>query len=190
MPGSACRSAQSRSSSAARSTWPCCCQSRSNAGDLFGILMYSHRAGTTSSFHSASTKRVRRSVSMTIRVSQSRKGVVGGRARKTGVRHQFSEKGCLTPIFGVGYSRGRQPSTEETDMHRPASSAAAAALCVALAAASASTATAQTPAGPEWWPSEWGADDERGAANLVTPAKVLEAAALIREGRIYELGRE
>ena len=75
-------------------------------------------------------------------------------------------------------------------MHRPASSAAAAALCVALAAASASTATAQTPAGPEWWPSEWGADDERGAANLVTPAKVLEAAALIREGRIYELGRE
>lgn len=51
-------------------------------------------------------------------------------------------------------------------------------------------ASAQTPAGPEWWPSEWGADDERGAANRITPAKVLEAASLIREGRIYELGRE
>lgn len=50
-------------------------------------------------------------------------------------------------------------------------------------------ASAQTPAGPEWWPSKWGPDDERGAANRVTPAKVLEAAALIRQGQIYELGR-
>ena len=50
-------------------------------------------------------------------------------------------------------------------------------------------ALAQTPAGPEWWPSEWGADDERGAANRITPASVLAAASLIREGRIYELGR-
>ncbi len=50
-------------------------------------------------------------------------------------------------------------------------------------------AVAQTPAGPEWWPSQWGAADERGAANLVTPARVLAAASLIREGRIYELGR-
>jgi kynurenine formamidase len=62
-------------------------------------------------------------------------------------------------------------------------------LCLALAVGIADPASAQTPAGPEWWPSEWGADDERGAANLVTPAKVLEAAALIREGRIFELGR-
>lgn len=48
---------------------------------------------------------------------------------------------------------------------------------------------AQTPAGPEWWPSQWGADDERGAANLVTPARVLDAIALIERGQIYELGR-
>lgn len=40
-----------------------------------------------------------------------------------------------------------------------------------------------------WWPSEWGADDERGAANRLTPAKVLEAAALITTGRVYSLGR-
>jgi kynurenine formamidase len=50
-------------------------------------------------------------------------------------------------------------------------------------------ALAQTPAGPEWWPSEWGPDDERGAANRITPASVLAASALIEEGRIYELGR-
>lgn len=73
-------------------------------------------------------------------------------------------------------------------MHRLAPIKAA--LCVALVTALANVASAQTPAGPEWWPSEWGPDDERGAANLVTPAKVLEAVSLIREGRIYELGRQ
>jgi kynurenine formamidase len=38
-------------------------------------------------------------------------------------------------------------------------------------------------------PSEWGSNDERGAANRITPQKVLEATKLIKEGRIYELGR-
>jgi len=38
-------------------------------------------------------------------------------------------------------------------------------------------------------PSRWGAEDERGAANLLTPAKVLEATKLIKEGQVYELGR-
>jgi kynurenine formamidase len=70
-----------------------------------------------------------------------------------------------------------------------ASSRIAAPLALLLAACLTATAAAQTPAGPEWWPSEWGPDDERGAANRITPAKVLEAVSLIREGRIYELGR-
>lgn len=38
-------------------------------------------------------------------------------------------------------------------------------------------------------PSEWGAEDERGSANRITPQKVLEAAKLIEQGHIYELGR-
>ena len=50
-------------------------------------------------------------------------------------------------------------------------------------------ATAQAPRLPDWWPSEWGAEDQRGAANRITPAKVLEAVSLIEEGEIYELGR-
>jgi kynurenine formamidase len=58
-----------------------------------------------------------------------------------------------------------------------------------LALGSGVSASAQTPVGPEWWPSPWGPDDERGAANLVTPERVLAAAALIRRGDIYELGR-
>lgn len=49
---------------------------------------------------------------------------------------------------------------------------------------------AQGQAADPWWPSEWGPADERGAANRITPAKVLEAVALIEEGRIYELGRD
>src|SRR3954463_11263247 len=47
----------------------------------------------------------------------------------------------------------------------------------------------ETPIGAKWWPSEWGADDERGAANRLTPAKVLQANRLIRAGKVYSLGR-
>ncbi len=41
----------------------------------------------------------------------------------------------------------------------------------------------------DWYPSKWGKDDQRGAANLLTPVKVLEAASLIKEGKVYQLGR-
>src|SRR5262249_7444416 len=48
---------------------------------------------------------------------------------------------------------------------------------------------AETPIGPKWWPSEWGADDQRGAANRLGPKKVLEARDLITQGKVYQLGR-
>ena len=38
-------------------------------------------------------------------------------------------------------------------------------------------------------PSKWGAADERGAANLLTPESVLNASRLIRTGEVIELGR-
>ena len=40
----------------------------------------------------------------------------------------------------------------------------------------------------KWYPSKWGADDQRGAANRITPAKVLEARNLIMRGQTYQLG--
>jgi kynurenine formamidase len=40
-----------------------------------------------------------------------------------------------------------------------------------------------------WYPSPWGAADQRGAANRITPAKVLEARDLITTGTVYQLGR-
>ena len=38
-----------------------------------------------------------------------------------------------------------------------------------------------------WWPSRYGPDDEAGALNEITPAKVLEAVRLVRQGRVYDL---
>ena len=39
----------------------------------------------------------------------------------------------------------------------------------------------------QWWPSKYGADDEAGALNEITPGKVLEAVRLVRQGRVYDL---
>ncbi len=36
--------------------------------------------------------------------------------------------------------------------------------------------------------SRWGAEDQRGAANRITPAKVLEAKNLIATGTVYQIG--
>ena len=41
----------------------------------------------------------------------------------------------------------------------------------------------------QWWPSVFGADDELGMLNHITDAKRLEALSLVREGRMYDLGR-
>jgi hypothetical protein len=49
--------------------------------------------------------------------------------------------------------------------------------------------TWKPPAESARCPSKWGAGDERGAANHMTPALVLSAARLIRTGEVIELGR-
>ncbi len=48
---------------------------------------------------------------------------------------------------------------------------------------------AASPPPPPWWPSVFGADDEIGMLNLVTPASRAAALALVREGRLWDLGR-
>jgi kynurenine formamidase len=40
-----------------------------------------------------------------------------------------------------------------------------------------------------WWPSPFGADDQLGMLNHVDEAKRLAALGLVREGRLYDLGR-
>jgi kynurenine formamidase len=49
--------------------------------------------------------------------------------------------------------------------------------------------TWKPPAESERCPSKWGASDERGSANHMTPALVLNAARLIRTGDVIELGQ-
>jgi kynurenine formamidase len=40
-----------------------------------------------------------------------------------------------------------------------------------------------------WWPSKWGVGDEAGSTNHMTPAKTLDAARWIRDGKVYKIGR-
>jgi kynurenine formamidase len=46
-----------------------------------------------------------------------------------------------------------------------------------------------TPAADRWWPSAFGAEDEIGMLNHIDDAKRVAAMSLVREGRIYDLGR-
>ena len=62
-------------------------------------------------------------------------------------------------------------------------------VCVLLALSGVAAIAKDDLARPRWWPSEYGADDQKGAANRLTPTKVLEAAALIRTGVVIDLGR-
>lgn len=48
---------------------------------------------------------------------------------------------------------------------------------------------AGNPIGEKFWPSEFGPDDQRGAANRITPERVAQAAQLIKTGRVCQLGR-
>jgi kynurenine formamidase len=61
---------------------------------------------------------------------------------------------------------------------------------ILLIAGLSASATAQTREKGPWWPHPlWGAEDQAGASNWITPEKVLEAIDLIQTGRVYELGQ-
>ena len=47
---------------------------------------------------------------------------------------------------------------------------------------------AQTRERGPWWPSVHGAEDQAGASNYVTAAKILAALQIPRTGQTYELG--
>src|SRR5712691_13024941 len=77
------------------------------------------------------------------------------------------------------------------DMLRTRAGTLSAALVLAVATmAQPARAQGWNPPPPERrCPSQWGASDERGAANLQTPQAVLNATRMIREGKVYELGK-
>lgn len=61
----------------------------------------------------------------------------------------------------------------------------------ALLAATLTLAASAAAAQPgHWHPSKWGANDEIGAANYLTPARAIAAAGLVKTGKVYSLGIE
>lgn len=52
-----------------------------------------------------------------------------------------------------------------------------------------SSINAQNQQSGPWWPNtKWGADDQAGASNRITPQKIKEALSLATSGVVYELG--
>jgi kynurenine formamidase len=48
---------------------------------------------------------------------------------------------------------------------------------------------AQTKDKGPWWPNTiWGANDQAGGSNWITPEKIIKALALVKAGKVYELG--
>ncbi|MBI5618574.1 MAG: cyclase family protein [Gammaproteobacteria bacterium] len=60
---------------------------------------------------------------------------------------------------------------------------------LAGAAEAARDADGLPPGETAWWPSRYGADDERGTLNEIAPAVVAAAAALVVTGEVVDLGR-
>jgi kynurenine formamidase len=66
---------------------------------------------------------------------------------------------------------------------------AALTLAIGLASGTASAQSWRPPSDDQRCPSQWGAGDQRGAANRIKPDTVARAAQLIRTGEVFELGR-
>ncbi len=48
---------------------------------------------------------------------------------------------------------------------------------------------AQTKEKGPWWPHPiWGANDQAGGSNWITPEKIVKALSLVKTGKVYELG--
>ena len=94
---------------------------------------------------------------------------------------------------------GLKQSTQKVDEERRAfltaglvGGAIAAGTLAAGAAHAQQTAAAPAPALSDkpWWPHpKWGKDDQAGASNWITPAKVLDTIKIIKDGKIYRVGR-
>ncbi len=48
----------------------------------------------------------------------------------------------------------------------------------------------QTRAKGRWWPHPiWGAADQAGGSNWITPEKVLQSLKLVKTGKVYDVGQ-
>jgi kynurenine formamidase len=103
------------------------------------------------------------------------------------------------PVQQVAESAPPLPGRRDFLKSAAGTAGAAAAVATGVGAtqvAQAQTQTAQTtqvaqaaPAQAPFWPSRWGADDQAGASNWITPDKVKDAVKWIKDGKIYKIGR-
>ena len=62
--------------------------------------------------------------------------------------------------------------------------------CAVISSALAGDCLAQTREKGPWWPHPlWGAEDQAGGSNWITPEKILEAVQLVKTGKVYEIGQ-
>jgi kynurenine formamidase len=108
------------------------------------------------------------------------------------------QPGWLTQFFKPHTEEQQQetaPDPEGLSRREVMKGGFATGVAVGMAAGAAATpgrAEAQAfnnPLSNQWWPSPWGPQDQKGAHNRITPAKVREAAGLIKTGKVYSLGR-
>ncbi|MBL28334.1 MAG: cyclase [Rhodospirillaceae bacterium] len=59
---------------------------------------------------------------------------------------------------------------------------------IALTVGAGGAMAANNPVDEDWWPTEFGAEDEAGATNWITAEKRVEAAALVKQGKVATLG--
>ena len=63
-------------------------------------------------------------------------------------------------------------------------------LCAVMLLACPFLAPAQTAEKGPWWPHAlWGAGDQAGASNWITPEKIVASLKLVEKGKVYELGQ-
>ncbi|MDO5604120.1 MAG: cyclase family protein [Paracoccus sp. (in: a-proteobacteria)] len=74
------------------------------------------------------------------------------------------------------------------DLNMRTALVAGALLALTAGAGLAQDTAAHAHEAPDWVQSPWGPDDEIGSANRMTPERVLEAAGLVTEGKVYSLG--
>lgn len=107
--------------------------------------------------------------------------------------HQDGECPCRQPRTAgaeAGGDAGEEGVSRRDFVRTGMVAGVAAGMAAGTVVAQRGTAEAQTnPMGRDWWPSEWGPNDERGANNRMTPTKAREAAALIKTGRVYPLSQ-
>ena len=68
---------------------------------------------------------------------------------------------------------------------RPVELALVAVMCWLLGGAA---LAGNNPVDEKWWPTEFGADDQAGATNYITPESRVSAAKLVKQGKVATLG--